>query len=338
MNPDWATKPTAVPYAEFGDPQSLNLYSYVRNNPLNRIDVDGHCWPFCDIAVKVSVTIGAFTARHPEIGEAAGKMSHSLTGKVSLGVAAGLPLNTKSIQGSIGAAGYVKETPKGTSVGVEASGGIKIGSTTIGPQPKVDIPIIKDGELVNPIKNTKGSVGGVLEGENEVKEQKGSLGISADDEGAAVGGKVGEGVQVGVEVGTTAEALQELGEAIFNGIVSDIKDEFNAAKSSSNLSTRPQDLKVRSRTKMCLSFWGQAALATRTITYRRPMTFGGAIIEIVFGVAFLVSAVTKQRFYWRRMGASLGKEIKPRWVGRLLFGCTGTLFILVGIRYFLLGY
>jgi hypothetical protein len=31
-----------VPYAKFGDPQSLNLYSYVYNNPLGGIDPDGH--------------------------------------------------------------------------------------------------------------------------------------------------------------------------------------------------------------------------------------------------------------------------------------------------------
>jgi len=42
MTPDWATSPVAVPYAEFGDPQSLNLYAYVRNNPLSRTDADGH--------------------------------------------------------------------------------------------------------------------------------------------------------------------------------------------------------------------------------------------------------------------------------------------------------
>jgi len=42
LTPDWAAKATAVPYAEFADPQSLNLYSYVRNNPLSRIDPDGH--------------------------------------------------------------------------------------------------------------------------------------------------------------------------------------------------------------------------------------------------------------------------------------------------------
>jgi RHS repeat-associated protein len=42
MSPDWAAKPTTVPYAKFGDPQSLNLYSYVENGPINRIDADGH--------------------------------------------------------------------------------------------------------------------------------------------------------------------------------------------------------------------------------------------------------------------------------------------------------
>jgi RHS repeat-associated protein len=42
MSPDWADYPTAVPYAEFGDPQSLNLYGYVRNNPMSHSDADGH--------------------------------------------------------------------------------------------------------------------------------------------------------------------------------------------------------------------------------------------------------------------------------------------------------
>jgi RHS repeat-associated protein len=42
MTPDWAAKATAVPYASFGNPQSLNLYSYVWNNPLSRNDPDGH--------------------------------------------------------------------------------------------------------------------------------------------------------------------------------------------------------------------------------------------------------------------------------------------------------
>jgi RHS repeat-associated protein len=43
MTPDWSAKPQGVPYAVLDDPQSLNLYAYVRNNPLNRTDPSGHC-------------------------------------------------------------------------------------------------------------------------------------------------------------------------------------------------------------------------------------------------------------------------------------------------------
>jgi RHS repeat-associated protein len=45
ITPDWSSTPIPVPYADFGDPQSLNQYSYVRNVPTSRADVDGHCWP-----------------------------------------------------------------------------------------------------------------------------------------------------------------------------------------------------------------------------------------------------------------------------------------------------
>src|SRR5258708_398160 len=43
ITPDWAGgKPSAVPYAEWIDPQSLNLYTYVRNLPTSKFDQDGH--------------------------------------------------------------------------------------------------------------------------------------------------------------------------------------------------------------------------------------------------------------------------------------------------------
>jgi RHS repeat-associated protein len=44
MTPDWSATPTGVPYAQLADPQSLNLYTYVRNNPLSETDVNGHNW------------------------------------------------------------------------------------------------------------------------------------------------------------------------------------------------------------------------------------------------------------------------------------------------------
>jgi RHS repeat-associated protein len=42
ITPDWAAKAAAVPYADFADPQSLNLYTYVRNIPTTKVDPDGH--------------------------------------------------------------------------------------------------------------------------------------------------------------------------------------------------------------------------------------------------------------------------------------------------------
>ena len=42
LSPDWSKSPEAVPYASLKNPQSLNLYSYVSNNPLRQRDADGH--------------------------------------------------------------------------------------------------------------------------------------------------------------------------------------------------------------------------------------------------------------------------------------------------------
>ena len=43
LTPDWSKNPQGVPYANYANPQSLNLYVYVGNNPLSLADADGHC-------------------------------------------------------------------------------------------------------------------------------------------------------------------------------------------------------------------------------------------------------------------------------------------------------
>ena len=42
LSPDWSKNPQGVPYANYANPQSLNLYSFVGNNPLTLTDADGH--------------------------------------------------------------------------------------------------------------------------------------------------------------------------------------------------------------------------------------------------------------------------------------------------------
>jgi RHS repeat-associated protein len=49
ISSDWSATPEPIPYADLDDPQSLNLYTYVRNIPTAKVDLDGHgCPPVCD--------------------------------------------------------------------------------------------------------------------------------------------------------------------------------------------------------------------------------------------------------------------------------------------------
>jgi RHS repeat-associated protein len=61
MSPDWAAQEEPVPYANLDDPQSLNLYAYVRNNPLTRVDADGH-WPTLSLPTMEEVDAFAKSA------------------------------------------------------------------------------------------------------------------------------------------------------------------------------------------------------------------------------------------------------------------------------------
>jgi RHS repeat-associated protein len=66
MSPDYSDSgfdPVAVPSADFENPQSLNLYSYVHNNPLTNADPDGHdCINTSNLQTDGTVTVTAGTS------------------------------------------------------------------------------------------------------------------------------------------------------------------------------------------------------------------------------------------------------------------------------------
>lgn len=52
--------PRGIPYSNVNNPQSLNLYSYVGNNPLSKADADGHFGDYYNTSGK---KLGSITGR-----------------------------------------------------------------------------------------------------------------------------------------------------------------------------------------------------------------------------------------------------------------------------------
>jgi RHS repeat-associated protein len=71
VTPDWSSNPVPVPYADLGDPQSLNQYSYVRNVPTVKVDLDGHgCPPVCDLPTPTAEDWKSIEEAGKRLGEA----------------------------------------------------------------------------------------------------------------------------------------------------------------------------------------------------------------------------------------------------------------------------
>jgi len=60
LSADWSAVPVPVPYANLTNPQTLNLYAIVRDNPESYADNDGHC--IFGIDTAVCIVVGATVA------------------------------------------------------------------------------------------------------------------------------------------------------------------------------------------------------------------------------------------------------------------------------------
>ena len=96
MSPDRSEKPQPIPYGDLGNPQSLNVYAYVLNTPLDRRDPDGHCYPLC--TVLGGAALGALAGSGAELIHEAfngqkldrSKIEHAAIGGAIAGAISGL--------------------------------------------------------------------------------------------------------------------------------------------------------------------------------------------------------------------------------------------------------
>lgn len=217
VSPDWSSAPATVPYGQFSNPQSLNLFAYHGNNPLSGADSNGHCWPFCEVAIRVAEVVSSFVARHPDVADAAQKVLDSGSTKASLGVGVQTP-KSFPVAGSGTATVYLKGSKGGLGTGVNLNGSAKV--VSVGGQANVDVPVVQNGQFVNPLKSTTAEVTPIVGGGAGKVEIEGSAG----KEDATLGGTYGEGVVGGMEVSTTMDSLKELTTAVVDGLLTDIRD------------------------------------------------------------------------------------------------------------------
>jgi RHS repeat-associated protein len=164
MSPDWSSSPEAVPYATLSNPQSLNLYSYVGNNPMSTADADGHCcsdWAdWVDSKVQVARDYYAPTANDGPAASAAKTFFSGVAGDVTSGAADVLRLGN----GTAAAIDSAKQGDyAGAAIGLAQDGG-RVGGVILtvaglapeakGAAPKTETPVGNDLGLSSTTKTT----------------------------------------------------------------------------------------------------------------------------------------------------------------------------------------
>lgn len=184
-SPDWSETPEPVPYADFSDPQTLNLYAYARNNPLTLNDPDGHC-PWC---------LGAL------IGGAGGAGAYYVTQKLT-----NQPVTVRGLIAA-SAGGAVTGATLGLATAPAALSGLFTTAT-------VETGIaVKVGAAVG-----AGVTGGIvtrgIESGGDPNKTIGTLGQIGTDAAVTVGGEVASAVLApAVKAATTAGRAVSVGEA-----------------------------------------------------------------------------------------------------------------------------
>jgi RHS repeat-associated protein len=234
MSPDWAAKIMPVPYAVLDDPQSLNLYAYVRNNPLTRFDADGHCdgiWgcvrSWADV-FEVKVSIGVQAGVSGQWGVAKGKLEGVLIGA-----------QYKTGLGGGGHEGKILTSGEGSgSVGplkIKAGAGAQI-STVDGASASANAGA-SAGPANASASATLDSSGGHTSASASVDPSK-----SFDDDSKLAGGlKAGVGVELGINFSQAGRAWDETTQSL-SDLGGYLKDKYMPGSNPSQSTSGPSGI------------------------------------------------------------------------------------------------
>jgi RHS repeat-associated protein len=123
LSPDWAAKAEPVPYAKLDDPQTLNLYGYLRNNPLGGVDADGHCGggpndpPCSEVKVEAKVTQQPKIEKNTPVMNSDGKVIAHGTGPTGGQLTDTVTVNGKPAEGvGVAEKNVIKNTENGQAI------------------------------------------------------------------------------------------------------------------------------------------------------------------------------------------------------------------------------
>ena len=224
MIPDWAAKPTNVPYASFGNPQSLNLYSYVENSPTTIGDPDGHC----DACWNLITTVIAYVATHPAVAEALDKLEDSLGVKVSGGLGRKFEIGSLKLGLAVSVSSETRVDLTGKTA-LQATAAASVAG--VGGQGNGTATFEKDGALVDPLDNVSGNA--KLTGSGSHGDSINSnVAVGTDDRvGVGVGANIGV-AQAGVQVTAGTQEVQNVAREVGNAVIQDTKQLLQDAHTS----------------------------------------------------------------------------------------------------------
>jgi hypothetical protein len=128
MTPDWSATAEPVPYAKLDDPQSLNLYAYVDNDPVSLSDADGHCGGLCVTLIVAGVAAVAYYV-HQSYEDFRKGINEAQSAEAARGLIVDTATNpnspaTSAIDLNAAAQAYNQEAPSGLASATE--GGAKL--------------------------------------------------------------------------------------------------------------------------------------------------------------------------------------------------------------------